>query len=93
MAWFKLDELAEFGENNVAKRQTTNSKSNSKSEVLVNFVQGSVVSTFATKKTKAKSPNNVEGSNDISTLLKQYKVHMRLGWQKLKLKQISLRQI
>ena len=66
MTWFELNESTEFGENNVAKRETMNSKSNSKSEVLVNFVQGTEVSTFFTKKTKVKSSNNEEGSNKIS---------------------------
>ena len=36
------------------------------SEVLVNFLQGSKISTFAAKKSKAKNSNNVEGSNDVS---------------------------
>ena len=66
MAWFELDESAEFGKNDVAKRKKANNKSNSKSEVLHNFVQRSEVSTFATKESKAKIPNNIEGSNDIS---------------------------
>ena len=66
MTWFEPNELAEFGENDMAKRNTMNSESDSKSEVLHNFVQRSEVSTFATKESKAKIPNNIEGSNDIS---------------------------
>ena len=48
MVWFELNESAEFGENEVAKRGSSNSES--ESEELQDFVQGSEVSTFDTKK-------------------------------------------
>ena len=52
----------------MTKSETLNSKSNSKSEeVILNFVQENEVSNFATKKTKARSSNIAEGSDDVST--------------------------
>ena len=39
IAWFELNELVKFGKDDVAKRETMNSESNSHSEkVLLNFV-------------------------------------------------------
>ena len=52
----------------MTKRNTTNSESDSKSEELQEFSQGSEVTTFATTKTKANSPVQDRNytNNDIS---------------------------
>ena len=68
MTWFKLDELVEFGKNEVAKRSTTNSESHSEIDEIWEFVQGSELSTFVTKNPKADSPLQDRNytSDDIS---------------------------
>ena len=68
MAWLEFDESADFRKNKEAKRETTNSESDSDSgsNVLVYYVQPSAVSTFTTKKINARNYITVKGSDEAS---------------------------
>ena len=71
MTWLEFDESAEFGKNEEAKAETTQSESDSdESNGMKDYAVASAVSTFATKVTskKAKTKNftNVDTSDDVS---------------------------